>query len=163
MVTVEKGSGAWRGAQRLAVQAPVPVAAMAGTIGTELTQLHAKLNPPPLKDQPAFEDMGCSCHEYARLIAGTRPHFSRPGGKPWSFRATLTFCTPWDDQAGLLAFKEAGGFSRHWNGEAVTSSSLHHGILSAPDEDSWHALKDWVGGFCKTLGAGDVFKHEGLR
>jgi fructose-1,6-bisphosphatase/inositol monophosphatase family enzyme len=81
-------------------------------------------------------------HEYARLAIGAPAMSAR--GAQWHFHATLGFCTPWDNAAGILIHAEAGGYGAHWNGDPYTPSAYGRGVLLAPDQPSWHALRNWA-------------------
>lgn len=49
---------------------------------------------------------------------------------------------PWDHAAGVLIATEAGGHVRKPDGTEWRPSELDGGILAAPDEASWHRLRD---------------------
>ena len=92
----------------------------------------------------------CLSHEYARLVIGS-PSFSALGPQ-WHFHALLTYCTPWDNAAGILIHAEAGGYAAHWDGSVHAPSAFGRGVLLAPDKASWHAIRRWVAGFAEIPG-----------
>ncbi len=147
-ITAEKGSGAYYNNHKLRVLSPEPLEKMRGSLGYSLTNALRKINLPSDSPKPILcEPMMCACHEYARITAN-EPHFSRPDCS-WHFRSILMHCTPWDDAAGILIHQEAGGYTAHWNNEPFRPSDFDRGFLSAPDETSWHAIRDWIRTFHK--------------
>ncbi|MDD5585553.1 MAG: inositol monophosphatase [Alphaproteobacteria bacterium] len=146
-VTAEKGSGAYHNGVKLRVLPSAPLEKMKGGLGYAI--LENLPDTPSFKSAlaPSYGRMGYACHEYARLVVDS-PHFARPKS-PIHFRASLSFCTPWDDAAGVLAHQEAGGYSAHWNGEPFKPSSYGRGLLVAPDRESWLELRQWIAGYCK--------------
>jgi fructose-1,6-bisphosphatase/inositol monophosphatase family enzyme len=72
----------------------------------------------------------CGAHEY-RMIAAGHYHFLLQGK-----------IMPWDHAAGWLIHREAGGFAARFDGSAYNAATHSGGILCAPDEDSWHLLRD---------------------
>jgi len=144
-VTAEKGSGAFYKGRRMRVLASDKLDNMVGSIGFALGKKLKKAGARAPKIAPDHKEMGYACHDYARMVVA-EPHFSRRGG-PLHFRASLSFCTPWDDAAGVLIHQEAGGFSGHWDRIVFRPSSYHKGLMLAPDRESWEALREWVSGF----------------
>ena len=78
-----------------------------------------------------ISSLRCSSHEY-RLLSEGRVAFGLSG-----------LLKPWDHAAGELIHREAGGYS------ALLRSGLPYSpvcsddqLLLAPDEDTWHALRD---------------------
>ena len=74
-------------------------------------------------------DYRTAAHEY-RLLAAGAYHFS--------LYAKLA---PWDHLAGVLLHHEAGGYAACLDGTAYGLGTLAPGLLCAPDERSWHALR----------------------
>ncbi|MCA0277643.1 MAG: inositol monophosphatase [Proteobacteria bacterium] len=72
----------------------------------------------------------CGAHEY-RMIAAGHYHFLLQGK-----------IMPWDHAAGWLIHREAGGFAARFDGSPYNAATHSGGILCAPDEDSWHLLRD---------------------
>jgi fructose-1,6-bisphosphatase/inositol monophosphatase family enzyme len=73
--------------------------------------------------------LGCAGHEYLRLAAGEW-HFSMHAKN-----------MPWDHVAGLLIHGEAGGHHARFDGRPYRPHELEGGLLAAPDEASWQALR----------------------
>jgi fructose-1,6-bisphosphatase/inositol monophosphatase family enzyme len=49
---------------------------------------------------------------------------------------------PWDHAAGVLIHAEAGGYSSLLDGTPYAPTKFEGGIISAPDKDSWHIIRD---------------------
>lgn len=76
-------------------------------------------------------DYRTAAHEY-RLIAAGHYDFVLFGK-----------LAPWDHLAGCLLHQEAGGYSACFDGKSYTSASaIDAGLLCAPDQASWTALRD---------------------
>ena len=112
------------------VAAPVPVAQMEGIVGTTFlpeplrTQVNSRLS------RLAHTTwLRCSAHEY-RTIAAGHCHIL--------FYNKLM---PWDHAAGWLLHREAGGYCAHFDGSPYLPTHLSGGLLYAPDETSWHAVR----------------------
>lgn len=145
-ITAEKGAGAYYQGRRLNVLPPATIAQMSGVVGSRIVDaFHACAETMPA-EKPTFHRMLSACHDYARLVVG-EPHFSRRTTQA-HFHTWLNTCTPWDCAAGILIHGEAGGHTAHWNGEPFQPSHYQRGILSAPDRDSWNALRGWIAKFC---------------
>ena len=129
------GQGAWletatgeRTALRVA--APVPLDAMAGSLSW-------KYMPEPLQSQVcrnlprlgAAWDYRCAAHQYRMLAAG-HCHFS-----------IYHRLMPWDHAAGWLLHREAGGWSARLDGTPYSPAEITGGLICAPDEASWRALR----------------------
>ncbi|MBN9431720.1 MAG: inositol monophosphatase [Bosea sp.] len=131
-----RGEGAWtetRDGSRvdLKVAKPKPVDEMVGFCAWWLLD-------EPLRSQlaancasvAAVANYRCAAHEY-RLIAGGHAHFS-------CFSKLMV----WDHAAGWLLHREAGGYSRRYDGSAYSPLHRSGGLLCTPDEDSWNALHE---------------------
>ncbi len=148
-ITAEKGAGAYYKGKKLSVLPPAPLEKMIGTLGARVrdaydVSLCAKQD---AGLQPIWHRMLSACHDYASLVV-QEPHFARRR-PPMSFHGTYCTCTPWDNAAGVLIHAEAGGYSAHWNGDAFAPNHYGRGLLSAPDKESWLALREWILSFCK--------------
>lgn len=77
----------------------------------------------------------CAAQEY-RLLAEGHIHFT-----------LYHKLMPWDHLAGALIQTEAGGHVRRFDGSVYRPADLDGGLLSTPDEDSWHVLREalWRG------------------
>jgi fructose-1,6-bisphosphatase/inositol monophosphatase family enzyme len=130
------GKGAWiqkteGRAEPMRVAAPAPVQDMAGNVSWRYL---------PVAQRPtvtgsmwrcaATPDLRCSAHTY-RLIAGGHLHFS--------FSSSVM---PWDHAAGWLIHREAGGYTAHFDGSPYRPANRTGGLISAPDEASWRAVRD---------------------
>lgn len=130
-----RGEGAWSEAPSgatsdLKVAPPVPVSAMTGTSSWYLMpepqrqQVAANL----AKVQASFA-YRCAAYEY-RLVVDGLVHFMLA----WKLM-------PWDHAAGILIHAEAGGYAACLDGTPYKPSRHVGGVLSAPDRDSWQALR----------------------
>lgn len=130
------GEGAWHvaadGARtRLSVAAPSPVSEMHGFIPLHMFEpdLRIKLAPKLLKFL-RVTTWRCSAWEYRMLATGA-----------------MSFCLneslkPWDHAAGVLIHAEAGGHAATVAGEAYRPTMTEGHLLAAPDERSWHAIRE---------------------
>ncbi|MEO1748963.1 MAG: inositol monophosphatase family protein [Pseudomonadota bacterium] len=93
---------------------------------------------PHLKDK-VLRNMGnfktgfgfrCAAHEY--WLAAT-------GGCHFVMYAKLN---PWDHLAGTLIHQEAGGYHARFDGSDYDCTTLDGGLLAAPDQESWIAIRD---------------------
>lgn len=129
------GHGAWllrsgSAAQRLQVKTPAPIGAMDCIIGTMFL-------PQPQRDEVSarLSRVGtstwfrCAAHEYRLLASGACDAI---------FYNKLM---PWDHAAGVLIHQEAGGYSAFLDGSPYTPTRHSGGLICAPDERSWRALK----------------------
>lgn len=131
-----RGQGAWlRQAdgmmQRLRVAPPAPVYQMEGIVavgflGEPLRTVVAR-NMAKLGFTAALR---CAAHEY-RLAAGGHCHI-----------LMYNKLMPWDHAAGWLLHREAGGYSAHYDGTPYRPTRRTGGLLYAPDEASWHAVRE---------------------
>ena len=71
----------------------------------------------------------CAAHEY-RMAAGGHCHFLLFGK-----------LMPWDHAPGWLLHREAGGYSARFDGGPYRVTERSGGLLCAPDEESWRALR----------------------
>lgn len=130
-----RDQGAWLehadgGRVDMRVAAPVPVAQMEGIVGTTflLEPLRTQVNS-RLSRLAHTTWLRCSAHEY-RTIAAGHCHIL--------FYNKLM---PWDHAAGWLLHREAGGYCAHFDGSPYLPTHLSGGLLYAPDETSWHAVR----------------------
>jgi len=135
-----KGEGAWieNSAGRLTnlqVGAPPPVSGMSGIVNWLFfpTPLKAQITA-NLSRVAAAVDYRCAAHQYRAVAAG---HYDF---------ALYGKMTPWDHAAGVLIHKEAGGYAAFLDGRPYTVQQRTGGLLCAPDEESWHALRDTLVG-----------------
>jgi fructose-1,6-bisphosphatase/inositol monophosphatase family enzyme len=131
-----KGQGAWMSRQgrdpsRLRVAAPAPLARMEAIAGTQY--LPEPLRSTVLSNLPKLGSstwLRCSAHEYRLAAAG--------------FFHILFYnrLMPWDHAAGWLIHQEAGGYSAHFDGSAYVPAHTTGGLICAPDQASWQAVRD---------------------
>jgi fructose-1,6-bisphosphatase/inositol monophosphatase family enzyme len=147
VITAEKGSGAYYKGQKLKVLPSKPLSEMSGALSPRIIEPYQKAkNSKGLA--PVFEEMRAGAHEYPRLVIDG-PHFGKADPKPIHFRAGLIQTNAWDDAAGVLIHNEAGGYAATWREEPYGLTVFDHGLLLAPDVDSWHAIKNWAAEFCE--------------
>jgi len=130
-----RGEGAWTeradgGRADLRVAAPGAVADMAGMASWRFL---------PPEHRPAVAgnmaltagawDCRCSAHQY-RLAAAGHVHF-----------LLYYRLYPWDHAPGVLIHREAGGYSARFDGSPYSPLEVSGGLICAPDENSWHALR----------------------
>ena len=129
------GQGAWMetaSGERTALRVapPVPLAAMAGSLSwkymPEPPQSRVCRNLPRLG---AAWDYRCAAHQY-RMVAAGHCHFS-----------IYHRLMPWDHAAGWLLHREAGGWSARLDGTPYDPAQTGGGLICAPDEASWGALR----------------------
>ncbi|MEO0543953.1 MAG: inositol monophosphatase family protein [Pseudomonadota bacterium] len=72
----------------------------------------------------------CAAHEY--WLAAT-------GGCHFVMYAKLN---PWDHLAGSLIHQEAGGYHARFDGSPYNCTTLDGGLLAAPDQKSWTAIRN---------------------
>ncbi len=135
--TVEAGSGAWLGSERLRVAPPpAEISAMTGA-------LNFKYFPEAMRERVkarrervnTLRPLFCAGQEYLRLTRG-EIHFAQF----WRIK-------PWDHAAGVLLHAEAGGYSaRIANAEPYRPTDREGGLLMTPDLETWHALRDTLFG-----------------
>lgn len=68
-----------------------------------------------------------------RQLAGGKDHFSLYK-RLW----------PWDHAAGVLLHREAGGYSARVDGDVYRASDRVVGLLSAPDQDTWQRIHEFL-------------------
>jgi len=131
-----RGEGAWLqrsdgAARALKVGNPVPLSEMAGNVSWRY--LPEALRPIVTGNLPRVAmaaDLRCAAHTY-RLLAGGHLHFA--------FSSSVM---PWDHAAGWLIHREAGGYTAHFDGSPYRPTHRGGGLISAPDKESWQALRD---------------------
>jgi fructose-1,6-bisphosphatase/inositol monophosphatase family enzyme len=131
-----RGEGAWlefRDGRRddLRVAPPVPVAEMTGAVSWRY--LPDEQRDIACGNLPRFAscwDYRCAAHQY-RMMAGGHCHFT-------VFNRLL----PWDHAPGVLLHIEAGGFSARFDGSPYSPLVRAGGLICAPDEASWAAVRD---------------------
>ena len=131
-----KGQGSWLSRpglppRRLHVAAPAPLSRIEAIAGTHF--LPDPLRATVLHNLPRLGSatwLRCSAHEY-RMAATGACHVL--------FYNRLM---PWDHAAGWLLHQQAGGYSAHFDGTAYLPAHTTGGLICAPDQASWHAVRD---------------------
>jgi fructose-1,6-bisphosphatase/inositol monophosphatase family enzyme len=130
------GQGAWLQAadgsrRRLRVAQPAPVEQMFGSMSWRYMEEPLRSHVLHRLDRlAAVTDYRCAAHQYRMLSAG-HCHVQM-------FRKLM----PWDHAAGWLLHREAGGYSRHFDGSDYRPSHIGGGLLLTPDAPSWEALAE---------------------
>jgi fructose-1,6-bisphosphatase/inositol monophosphatase family enzyme len=140
MAAAEKGAGAWNGATRLHVAAPVPPERMRGQIPRRLFTHagRAAMRAHGLNFHQDRDALRCAGQEYLRLVRGE-----------WHITAYGRL-RPWDHAAGLLIHSEAGGFSGYLSDRAPYHVGRGEGpVMAAPDAESWNAALAYLRRFFK--------------
>jgi len=115
----------------LRVAEPLPVGQMEGFVGTNyLPEPRRATVNSRLSRLATTSWLRCAAHEY-RLAAAGHVHVL--------FYNKLM---PWDHAAGWLLHREAGGFSAHFDGSPYLPTHTAGGLICAPDEASWQAVRD---------------------
>lgn len=143
IAVAEKGAGAYFHGERLKTSPASDMTNMRGLFGYKLFDAYQRSS--LVKDnEPKVEATGAACFDYLRLVFD-KPHFGR-SERQIHFRALSDFTSPWDDAAGILMHREAGGYAAHWDRAAYAFKTPHDkGLLSAPDYESWQRIRDWCG------------------
>lgn len=138
----ERGAGAFWNGQRVQVRENQPLAAMTGILGVRL-QFPVKAYP-GVGQGPTFERSSfVACQVYpAMMVDGSM--FGMPVAPRYHFRATASYSRPWDDAAGALAVREAGGEIIDWDGNRYRPTMFDNGTIVATDYDSAIAVRDWL-------------------
>ena len=131
-----KGQGTWLSRPgypptRLHVAKPGPLARMEAIVGTHF--LPEPLRTTVLTRLPRLGSatwFRCSAHEYRMLAAG------------FCHVAFYNRLMPWDHAAGWLLHQEAGGYSAHFDGSPYLPAHTTGGLICAPDQESWQAVRN---------------------
>jgi len=123
----EEGGGAWLDNSRLFVSPSPPLPAMRGSIGSRrVSSLENKV--------AGVVRYASAAQDYLALLLG-RIHFA--------FYQRLL---PWDHAAGVLLYREAGGYSAMADGSSYRPIVSDKGMLLASDRATWQALLPLVDG-----------------
>lgn len=129
----EEGAGAWIGPRRLAVAEGGPISEMTGLINSNAYGRTHRDEVRPKK--AAFREIlryGSAACAFRALAMGDR-HFSIYNNL-WS----------WDHAAGVLIHRESGGYTARVDGAAYRPVDRVPGLLSAPDEETWQRINDFL-------------------
>jgi len=112
------------------VASPTPLCMMEGVVAPhflpEPQRTHAYAS---ISKIGSWTLLRCAAHDY-RLAAAGHLHFM-----------LYSRIMPWDHAAGWLLHHEAGGYSAHFDGSPYLPTHADGGLLCAPDESSWHAIR----------------------
>jgi fructose-1,6-bisphosphatase/inositol monophosphatase family enzyme len=131
-----RGEGAWIEApdghrRDLRVAAPVPIGRMVAAVSwnwlPEPLRSRVTSRLPRLAASMSFR---CAAHEY-RMVAGGHAH-----------ALLYNKLMPWDHAPGWLLHREAGGYSARFDGSVYRPNVTSGGLIVAPDQGSWEALRD---------------------
>ena len=134
-VMAERGCGAWHVTpaghrRRLKFAAPVAIAEMGGSASVAFLQgaQRAEIlgNLAKVQSLAAYR---CAGQEYRAAASGFL-HF-----------LMYSKLMPWDHVAGALIAQEAGACVARFDGSAYLPSHRAGGLIVAPDQDSWQALR----------------------
>jgi fructose-1,6-bisphosphatase/inositol monophosphatase family enzyme len=134
-ILAEKGTGAWQKfpdgrMDRLHFAAPARVEEMTGAASTSFLPVDQRREVMTNLAQVAIAaNYRCAGHEY-RLAAGGHLHF-----------LMYSKLMPWDHLAGSLIVAEAGAHVARFDGSPYGPQHRDGGLLIAPDEASWQALR----------------------
>ncbi|WP_427023371.1 inositol monophosphatase family protein [Aureimonas ureilytica] len=125
---------------RLHAAAPAPIEEMIGVASSSmLPKAERRALLTRLAETRILANYRTAAHEY-RLAASGALHFQ--------FYVKLM---PWDHLAGSLLMEEAGGYVRKWDGGLYRPSDIEGGLLTAPDAESWQALRRLIGDAVSSL------------
>jgi fructose-1,6-bisphosphatase/inositol monophosphatase family enzyme len=132
-----RGEGAWveapDGARRhdLRVADPVPVGRMIASVSWSWMPEPLRSEVPSRLPKLAVTvNLRCAAHEY-RLAAGGHAH-----------ALVYNRLMPWDHAPGWLLHREAGGYAARFDGSAYSPLLHAGGLICAPDQESWRALRE---------------------
>jgi fructose-1,6-bisphosphatase/inositol monophosphatase family enzyme len=142
LMTVERGSGAFWNGQRLRVlPPPSEPTSMYGLIDSRAVLSDV------IKQSPRAarytQNSFMACEVYPAMLHG-EAMFGREVRPQLHYRATAYHSTPWDDAAGTLAVREAGGEVINWQGEPYRPDMFGTGTISAIDHSSALMIRDWL-------------------
>jgi fructose-1,6-bisphosphatase/inositol monophosphatase family enzyme len=130
------GQGAWEIAAdgtrtKLHVAAPVPPSHMTGAASWRYLSPELRDEVlPNLRLVAQVLDLRCAAHQYRMLAAG-HCHF-----------VMFNRLMPWDHLPGCLLHQEAGGYAAKFDGSAYLPGETTGGLICAPDQASWHDLRN---------------------
>lgn len=131
-----RGEGAWMetgagGRRDLRVAAGGPAHQLAGNVSWRFLPEPRKSRVcANLRNLAAAWDYRCSAHAYRMIASGH-----------WQF-VFFNRLYPWDHAPGWLLHREAGGYGRMLDGSAYDPTRIDGGLICAPDEASWQAIRD---------------------
>lgn len=129
-----QGQGAWLDGTRLHIPDPPEDSKKVGLINTWYFEepKRTALRTAARGRFGELVSLSCAGHDFLRQSLGNR-HFS--------FYRRLW---PWDHAPGTLLIREAGGHVAKIDDMPYLAGERVHGLLSAPNEDVWHGLRDYL-------------------
>jgi fructose-1,6-bisphosphatase/inositol monophosphatase family enzyme len=122
--TAGRGEGAWYAGRRLSVGKTTAAGARLGN-----RKLVRRL-PDWTRFFDVVFDQRCAGHEYIALSSGEAQY------------AYYNRLHPWDHAPGVLVHQEAGGFGARLDRSAYNPRDAGIGLILAPDEASWTAVRE---------------------
>lgn len=130
--TAGKGDGAYMNGDRLKTRGSPPFSAMTGQVSMNCYEPHQRQEMRE-KCESTFRDLTnlrCAGHDFVAQTLGER-HF-----------ALYNRIWMWDHAPGALIFQEAGGYVERIDETPYRPTERAYKLLTAPDKDTWNALKD---------------------
>jgi fructose-1,6-bisphosphatase/inositol monophosphatase family enzyme len=139
----EKGAGAEYKGMRCKILPGAPLKKMNGLFGYAINDVFKNLpaDDPIRLSAPVIEKSQCSAHDGPRLLMAGN-YFGKSDQTQLHFRISRRY-TPWDDAANVLAYKEAGGIVKTWEGTDYKPDHIGNGIFFAPDNEAYQNLHEW--------------------
>lgn len=142
LLTAQTGGGAYLNGCKLRVLERKSLEQMVGVLGMDLIGKRDFLS--AQNGAPSFDAQNYICCCSPLVLLTDMELFPSIGGKQQHFRVSRTHLTPWDDAAGVLAIREAGGEAMNWRGDKYRPDMFHTGIVAAPSLDACDELRQWI-------------------
>lgn len=142
LLVTETGGGTYFCGKRLNVLPSKPLSFMRGMLDMDIIHLAHSLNEIPSAPSFDLESYVCCCSPIMMLTE--QKLFDDIDAGQRHFRAITRHCTPWDDAAGVLAIREAGGFVMDWYGANYNPSMMHTGLIAAANQADCLSIRDWL-------------------
>lgn len=149
MLIAEAGAGAYFKGNRVKALPSTALSNMRGILGMDILPRLEALRQIP--SAPEFDNQNYVCCGAPIALLTDLPFFDLPSRKQMHFRAVAKHCLPWDDAAGALAIREAGGELTNWAGELYRPDMFSCGIIAAPSLDDCLAIRDWLDAAFKSI------------
>lgn len=130
----EEGGGGFLNGVRLTVPDPPPEAEMTGLVNAWYFEepRRAQVRAEAKKRFGTIGSLSCAGQDFLAQARGRR-HFA--------FYRRLW---PWDHAPGVLLLREAGGVANRIDGTPYRAGDRTHGLLSAPNEETWRSLRRFL-------------------
>jgi fructose-1,6-bisphosphatase/inositol monophosphatase family enzyme len=134
IVSAEAGAGAWLANERLSIPSAPKDQDMIGLLNFWYFKEpdRSRIKKQAAKQFKKIDSLSCAGHDFWAQAEGRR-HFS--------FYRRLW---PWDHIPGTLLMREAGGVVGQINGMSYRAGERLHGLLSAPDQETWLRIEDFL-------------------